>query len=145
MAELVPWSEEYSVQVPELDAQHKCLATYINRLHAAMAQGKGRDVIGGILDEMIRYTDTHFAREEALMAQHGYPDLENHRRVHATLRQQILEFQRRHVAGTLAMTGEVLEFLRKGWLVGHICSVDKRYAPFLCPAMQAAGARPTGA
>lgn len=79
------------------------------------------------------------------MAARGYPELASHQRVHAALRQQILDFQTRHEAGTLALTGEVLDFLRRGWLVGHICNVDKRYTPILCPALRAAAAGPAQA
>jgi hemerythrin len=53
MAQLLAWKPEYSVGVSELDQQHKGLVAMMNELHDAMMQGKGSEVLGGILKRLI--------------------------------------------------------------------------------------------
>ena len=47
----IEWDEKYSVQVKEIDEQHQKLIGLINTLHDAMRDGKGRDVISGIIGD----------------------------------------------------------------------------------------------
>ncbi len=54
------WADEYSVNVPEIDAQHKKLMDMINRLYEAMENGCGSQVVGQILDDLVVYTQNHF-------------------------------------------------------------------------------------
>ncbi len=57
---LFNWSEEYSVNVNGLDNQHKKLVDLINELHSAMKEGKSKEVLGKIIEELISYTKFHF-------------------------------------------------------------------------------------
>jgi hemerythrin-like metal-binding protein len=58
-----------------MDNQHRQLVDLLNQLENAMAKGKGKELVGKILSELIRYTQTHFSSEELLMLKHGFPDL----------------------------------------------------------------------
>ncbi len=42
MAELVTWSDKYSVNNFLMDSQHKKLVALINELYTAMKEGKGK-------------------------------------------------------------------------------------------------------
>jgi hemerythrin len=53
---LIAWSDSISVQVAEIDQQHKKLIAMINELSAAMKAGKGNEVLGKIADSLIGYT-----------------------------------------------------------------------------------------
>jgi len=66
------WKPEYSVQIPEIDAQHQRLFCLAAELHNAMAQGKGKNVLEHSLAQLVDYTKTHFAHEERLMQESGY-------------------------------------------------------------------------
>jgi hemerythrin len=124
------WSSALSVGVKEFDEQHKVLVTMVNDLHAAMMGGKGNQVLGPILGSLIEYTQTHFAGEERLLAQHGYGALAHHRAEHAKLVQQVVALQQKFQTGKGALTIEVLSFL-KDWLVTHIQGEDRQYGAFL--------------
>ena len=71
---LIKWTSALSVAVPEIDLQHQKLVSLINQLHESMLSGKGREVLGGVLNELIDYTKRHFADEEELMRRHNYPE-----------------------------------------------------------------------
>jgi hemerythrin len=126
----IDWSNSLSVDIKELDDQHKKLIELINQLNDAMKVGKGKDVIGKVLGSLIVYTKSHFATEERLMQTHSYPSYIIHKKAHDDLTKQALDLQKKFEAGNLAITIEVMGFL-KDWLSKHIMNTDKQYSPFL--------------
>lgn len=109
-----------------MDAQHRKLVDLLNQLETAMQKGKGREVVGQVLGELIRYTQTHFLSEESLMAAHRFPDLAAHKIEHAKLTQRVVKFKTDFDGGKVALTIPVLSFL-EDWLVNHIQGHDKVY------------------
>ena len=126
----IDWSNSLSVDIKELDDQHKKLIELINQLNDAMKVGKGKDVIGKVLGSLIAYTQSHFATEERLMQAHSYPSYIIHKKAHDDLTKQALDLQKKFETGNLAITIEVMGFL-KDWLSKHIMNTDKQYSPFL--------------
>jgi len=124
------WKEDYSVGVAEIDRQHKKLIDMINTLHQAMSQGKGKQVVDAVLADLVNYCATHFKAEEKLMADAGYPELENHREKHQKMTQKVLALQAEVKAGKKTITMEVMRFLEQ-WLDKHILGTDKKYGPYL--------------
>ena len=64
---MVAWDDAYSVEIQEIDEQHKCLIEIMNELYTAMANKSNRDLISDVLDKLVDYTKVHFAVEETLM------------------------------------------------------------------------------
>lgn len=129
-APFVTWNETWMIGVYQLDAQHKNLIEILNRLHDAMSRGQGKEILKSTLESLVSYTKAHFATEEMLMKQSGYPDLEAHKREHQALTAKVLEFQGNFEAGRIGLGVEVMHFLGS-WLQGHIRGTDKKYVPFL--------------
>jgi hemerythrin-like metal-binding protein len=129
-AVLFPWSDAYSVKIAMVDSQHKVLVDLINELHQAMMARRGKESLGGVLASLIQYTKGHFATEEGLLRANEYPDLVTHKAEHERFTQTILEFQGRFQRNEVAMTIDVMDFL-KDWLIKHIMGVDKKYVPHL--------------
>lgn len=127
---LMDWSPGFSVNVKQFDEQHKKLVAMVNQLHEAMKVGKGGEVLGPILNSLISYTASHFADEERLMQQHGYPDLVKHKAEHDKLTKQVLDLQKQYQTTKSALSMSVMSFLRD-WLINHIQGEDKKYGPFL--------------
>jgi hemerythrin-like metal-binding protein len=69
----------------------------INDLHEAMRQGRGKEVIGRLLDALVDYTGYHFNVEEKAFDTHGYPHAVTHKRAHAELMRTAAELQIRPV------------------------------------------------
>ena len=74
---LLSWNDTYSVKIRKFDDQHKKLIDLINQLHDSMLVGKGKDVMGEVMNSLVDYTKTHFTAEETLMRLHNYPDYES--------------------------------------------------------------------
>ncbi len=128
--DFIRWKDDYSVQVREIDEQHKKLISLINRLADAMKVGKGRDVLETVLTEMVDYTVYHFEMEEKLFQQHGYPDYEKHKQIHTAFASKAQELKSAFDAGNTKISVDVMLIL-SNWLNNHILEEDKRYGPYL--------------
>ena len=127
---LLSWKDEYSVNIREIDDQHKRLVDLINELHEAMVQQKAKEVLGGVLSKLVNYAASHFAAEEKLMEGNGYPEFAEHKSKHVAMTAKVLALQKDWQAGKAALGIEVSQFLRD-WLDKHILGTDKKYTPFL--------------
>ncbi|CAG0957889.1 bacteriohemerythrin [Geobacter sp.] len=127
---LITWSDTLSVKVKQFDDQHKKLVDMVNQLFDAMKTGKGSQVMGDILKQLIAYTQTHFAAEERLLKQYAYPDFEAHKKEHNALVMQVLDLQKQFQEGKPVLTQNIMTFLRD-WLSRHIQGDDKKYGVFL--------------
>lgn len=124
------WTESLSVGVPRMDDHHKRLVGLINRVFDAMSGDVAAAAVDLVLAELLEYTRYHFAEEEALLAACAYPDLEEHRAVHAAMVAEVAAMRRRHGADPASVTAaETLDFL-SGWLMRHIIGKDLRYRPY---------------
>jgi hemerythrin len=102
----------------------------MNELHEALGAGRGKHVVGKILQQLIEYTATHFASEEAAMEKSGFPGLNSHKAEHKAMTEQLLKFQNDLQAGKLGVPTALMPFLQK-WLHDHLLETDKKYGPFL--------------
>ncbi len=126
---LINWNDGFSVNIAEIDQQHQKIIAMINTLHDAMTLGKGQNVIGKIVDDLISYTETHFKTEEIYFAQFGYPDTDRHKIKHAGFVQKVSDFKDGFEKGKLSLSIEVMTFLSDWWR-NHIKGTDKKYSQF---------------
>lgn len=124
------WKPEYSVQIPEIDAQHKRLFALAAELHAALTQSKGHSVLEQSLASLVDYTQEHFATEERLMGDYAYPEVVGHKAEHEKLTAQVLELQRRFRSGETKLSLNLMIFV-KNWLENHIAGSDQKYSVFI--------------
>ena len=124
------WNPTYSVGVAELDKQHKVLFDLINKLYDAMQVGQGSKEVGNVITEMINYTQFHFTAEEKYLTTYKYIELGKQKASHEGFVKKVKDFQSQYQQGKLAISIEVMNFLRD-WLVTHIQVEDKKYSAFL--------------
>jgi hemerythrin-like metal-binding protein len=124
------WSDRFSVGVKTLDNQHIVLVETLNQLYDAMTKGQAKDVTGPLLHKLVEYTRNHFATEEKNMAATKYPGMAQHVVKHRDLTKQVGEFVGRYERGELALSVDLLTFLRD-WLGTHILKEDHEYGPWM--------------
>lgn len=127
---LMTWTEDCSVKIESIDAQHKMLFSWVNDLYDAMCAGRADQELGQILYGLVQYTRYHFLHEEKLMQDHGYPDYLNHKAQHDALRKRVDDFQAQFQSGNAGITTELMDFL-KNWVSNHIQISDKSYSAHL--------------
>ena len=126
----INWEPKYSVNIEILDTQHKTLVDTVNQLHNAMKQGKSKDVLGEILDNLIKYTKNHFTTEENFFQRFDYKEKSSHTLEHDSFVKKAVEFKKSFDNGNSMLSVEVLNFLSK-WIKDHILVSDKKYSEFL--------------
>jgi hemerythrin len=127
---LFVWKEEYGVNFPAIDTQHKRWFALAEKMHQAAVTGKGKEVLSKALSDFIAYTTTHFAAEENLMLAHDYPGYGQHKVQHDAMAGKLTDFQRQFEAGRATLTLELLQFL-KAWLSRHISTTDQDMGAYL--------------
>ena len=121
------FSQAHEVGVPEIDQQHRQLVLLANFLNDAIRGMEPPDIIARRFDELILYTQFHFATEERLMERYGYPMEAAHRTVHTRLVEEVGAIKQRLEHG-----GELIALQTiKDWLLDHIEHMDKPMGRFL--------------
>ncbi|MGA2672199.1 MAG: bacteriohemerythrin [Terracidiphilus sp.] len=128
---LMTWTEEMSVGVKILDNDHKALIRMLNELHDGITTGRTRMALESVLEGLSRYTKIHFAREERLFAQAGFPGAAAHKAEHDLMARRVMNMQSRFENGqSLELSLEAMNFI-KSWLTNHIQGSDMEYGPHL--------------
>lgn len=127
---MLAWNDSLSVNVAEIDAQHKGLVDMVNKLYDSMRQDHAASVLLDIVDEMGEYTVVHFGTEERHMDEKGYPDSAAHKAEHAAFVEKVTQVTAECRTGTTALSMDILNFL-SGWLVTHINGDDKKLGAYL--------------
>ncbi|KMK91694.1 bacteriohemerythrin [Aeromonas dhakensis] len=125
--ELLHWNEAFMVQVPSMDNQHLGLFEAMNRLYQAVIDKSPAQLRKQRLDELLKLATRHFADEEQVMEQAGYPELRRHKQEHARLLAELDTLMQRNGTDDEEFNMELLVFL-KNWLLNHISKVDKQYS-----------------
>jgi hemerythrin len=124
------WSEEISLNVPEIDGQHKLIIGIINDLHDSIQIGVEKEDVEKILVRLILYIQTHFDSEAKLMVGTGYPDIAAHKKEHFALIEKVEELYSKLIKNEPALAFEIMRFLKK-WLTEHFMITDKKLGTYL--------------
>lgn len=132
MEDRLVFDSRYRVGVQQVDLEHQKLFELAGKIHDSLSL----DVIVPMreirlaINELVKYTESHFAHEELLMENAGYPNLEDHRALHADLISSIRNFEAQIARAEQLTPVDVYEFLC-GWLGDHILTSDRMFGDFV--------------
>ncbi|MBA55143.1 MAG: hypothetical protein CMK89_11875 [Pseudomonadales bacterium] len=132
------WSSELEIGIPVIDSQHQRIVEYIAKVEMAH-QHHSQEELLEVLDELVDYTLSHFAFEESLMEEAGYPFIKAHQKVHALFTRRVDSYHQQAKAGA-DITDELTHTL-KAWLVNHIKHDDRDYGDVVKANMEEATKR----
>lgn len=121
----IEWNADLEIGISVIDGQHRRIVDYINALRAADEE-KDRAVVERVVSDLLDYTYSHFAFEEELMEEAGYPNIVVHRETHDAFRERVDTLRGRFEQGE-DIAAELCVLL-KTWLLGHIAEDDRSYA-----------------
>jgi hemerythrin-like metal-binding domain len=127
----VEWDNRYSVNNSAMDEHHRRLFDIVNAVHEAVWAKHDRTKLGDIVQTLRQHSEAHFSAEEEAMRRHDYPGHDDHCREHRLLLEGLAGLERRLKAEDRAVGLDMLHFLLRDWLVIHILTHDKQYAPYL--------------
>jgi len=128
------WDKTLSIEVPEIDQDHRRLLELFNRLAHAVEEGEPLAEIEAVMDELISCTAWHFRHEERLMDKHGFPGGAEHRAEHQDLINSGRALQQQLRQACRPPSAQEIEFLEH-WLTGHIYGADMAMGAYLAEAM----------
>jgi len=128
-SELFKFTESYSVYVASRDTEHKGIFSFINRIHAAIKEGRSQKELAEIFKKMADFTADHFAKEEDMMRSKGFPELDAQLAAHKKLLEKVSAIAAKLKSSEEVNMIEALVFL-KDWLQNHILKMDKKYGEF---------------
>lgn len=124
---IIGWSDEFALNLPEIDAQHQVLFGLIDQLWTAIVARSGRDDQLRLIGDLEDYAAQHFKEEELFMRANGFPGLAAHKAAHETYVRRIASERASIVSGSPTLSLDLLRFLQD-WLVEHIMASDREYA-----------------
>ena len=127
----IEWSDELSMSNLQIDAEHKHFFALVNKLNRAINNRRDKAEIVHIMNLVLEDAVAHFAHEERLLAELGYPRAQEHAQLHAelvnTFRQSLEKIQRTEFSRVWIYTGLAI----KTRLVEHVLIEDTRYIAYL--------------
>lgn len=124
------WLDQYEMGIEVIDYQHKRLVQLINDLHETNQDKTFKEgLLEVILDELVKYTEYHFSKEEQLMEKVSYVNMKEHKVQHGNFVKKIQELRSNHSHKT-DITDDLFKFL-KTWLQHHILEEDQGIANYI--------------
>lgn len=122
----IPWTQDLSVNVKEIDAQHRHFLELLNKTYDVFKGKLDKTELEKMLKELLDYTWMHFQTEEKYFDDFGYELAEKHKAEHRKLEAQVNEFNQRIGIEGIEIVGELMDFL-ENWLVFHLEAHDRKY------------------
>jgi hemerythrin len=128
-AQLFNFDMEFKLGIPEMDEEHIILVNMLNEVHNFIRGGEKEKASAYFKQTLAGYVGTHFSDEESFMEKINYPQLDEHRKIHANFKQSIEATLSNFDASDEAAFRNALTDVFT-WIISHIGKTDKKYATF---------------
>lgn len=129
--EPVQWNPSFETGLQFIDQEHAGLLTQLNALIELLARDAPLPEWLPLLDQLISAVGEHFAHEEQIMDNIGYPGYHAHRAQHQHLLQEVAEFRAQTMtAGVAKETLATVRFL-KFWVLKHMVQEDIKIGQYV--------------
>jgi len=125
----IPWKDEYNLGIKNIDTQHKKLFELVNRLYDLEDSKSSKEELRVILYEFSDYVKVHFKEEEEYMLSIGFPGLEEHKKKHMQIVDNLTQIIT--TPATLSIIKTKMRVVAKRALLDHITDVDIKIKEFL--------------
>ena len=123
----IAWDDDLLTGNAQVDMQHKKMFEMVSNLAKACEDGSDITRLQETLDFLVDYTNLHFADEEALQLEYGYPGYESQKNMHDGFKTTVGELvQRFKESGSSAELSQDVNKIIVRWLVNHIQNEDKK-------------------
>ncbi len=132
----IKWTQDLSVDMKEIDGQHKELFRRINSLDTALRKGKAKEEILGLIEFLDEYVVIHFRTEEFYMIKYAYPRYQFHKTKHVWFMKELSAVKKKLERN--GPTPEVIILsnnLLITWFSNHIRKTDTALGSYLRPKL----------
>jgi hemerythrin-like metal-binding protein len=128
------WNDGLSVRIPEIDAEHQNFILLVNELNAAIIGRMDVEEIKYRMQSILNDATKHFAHEDQLFKQWGYPEAEEHAKKHEELVLAMHEIMSHFERGGVDYEWIEAGLKVKEALIGHMLDEDMKYRDFCIAA-----------
>ena len=128
----IVWDKKFEVGNNTVDRQHKSLCEMINNLILQCENGKAAETLQDTLAFLVDYTVFHFASEEALQIESGYPGYEEHKQIHEDFKETVADLVQRFEEN--GSSEELVKDIRETvieWLTNHMQNEDTKIGNYI--------------
>ncbi len=129
MSPMFNFEAEFQLGIELVDREHSQLVEMLNHTYELLAAGQRAEARHYFEEALTNYIDVHFTDEEAFLEEIGYPQLEEHRRIHEQFKRDFETLKPRIASDDDAAFRQALNDAFS-WLLVHIGKADRRYAQF---------------
>jgi hemerythrin len=116
----------FRLGVPALDHSHREMADLVNRMVESSNAG-----FVYLFQDLVSHTHTHFATEEVLMRQTGFPAGAEHQREHARVLSELDDFAQHLTTGRIALARAYVAEQLPAWFALHLATMDSALADYV--------------
>ena len=132
---LAGFTEEYVVNIPEIDEQHKeffdllgKIETVAPDLYKVMDDDEVDDIVD-VISELRDYALLHFRTEESYMQECNYPGLSDQKKEHNRFITDVIRMEAELMNGSAMPAIKIRNFMHD-WYRDHIMEMDKPFSEF---------------
>ena len=124
----IEWDLEYSVDVPEIDRQHKELMNLLNDAihHSSGNPMEERAYFNKRIEVSINFIIKHFEMEEQFLSKTKYEKYNEHKMEHKKILEEIQNKKEEIQSNELEVDLKNMTEYLKEWLINHIKEYDKK-------------------
>ncbi|WP_295455870.1 hemerythrin family protein [uncultured Thiodictyon sp.] len=120
--------------VPAMDRTHREFVDLVNNLGEA-----GAAVFAYLYPDLVNHTHAHFANEDMLMRETGFPAIKEHRDEHARVLGEMDGFRLRVNSGRIALARAYVTEQLPAWFAQHALTMDSALAAHVKAQMKKKG------
>lgn len=126
---LFDFDSEFKLGIEAVDQEHVKLVDMLNNVHALIAEGKKAEAQTYFCQTLSDYVVEHFAHEEKFLESIGYPQIDEHKKIHENYKKALQELLPLVASYDDAAFRKALTDTYT-WILTHIGKTDRRYAKF---------------
>jgi diguanylate cyclase (GGDEF)-like protein/hemerythrin-like metal-binding protein len=124
----IDWQVQWNSGNPVIDFEHRELLEIGNRLIDLSLVSASQDELKTFFNLLADHVQTHFRNEEQILADIGYPDIENHRKSHNALLQVVGDISSNLEDDSINVVS-IFNLVMGKIVLGHLLSTDVKYFP----------------
>ena len=124
------WTEELSFGIPEIDAEHQHFIQLVNELNDCIASRMSISEVNRCMQAVLDDAVAHFAHEETLLTEWGYPDAAEHAKRDAQLISALREIMKNLTARRTEYEWVEAALQIKKILIDNLLNEDMKYRDY---------------
>jgi hemerythrin len=129
---MLKWTDELSLDIPQLDNQHKKMLTHFNKILKMVELGSSIYDIRLAMERLVEIVKAHNNTEERMMERYKYPEFDKHKKEHLIYSNNINVITKALIKyGSKGKLNDKIKAQIEDWYYSHLRDYDQKLGEFL--------------